>query len=303
MNMTKKNVLIWVFAAVALASIVAGLCFFFLANEKISASPKVELHQIDEKYVLHATYNANYDYEFVVEQRLDGSFKKIKTLKSKKNVLDLSENGVDIVPGQVYQFSARYVAQKGSSLGEFSFAPPWQAKIKMASVDYSSLKISQDLSNITWKPVAQADGYELKFVGDGFERTFSVETNFFDLGSVSAGDYRLFVRATSSSKFVEASDPGAGEKISVYKKNEITSTVVENNTLTICCLQKVGKFELFVDGQIKATLLAGESEFDGHLHKFVFKNFGSIMAGFAGGVVQIQACEDGRILASNMVQI
>ena len=99
-KLTKKYTIIVLFAIVAVAAIALGLCLFFLGNKPIKLAPQtVSVNKVDDKYYVTTDFNAEYEYQFKLEQYIDGNFLVVNTVNSKTNSICLSDNEINIVAG------------------------------------------------------------------------------------------------------------------------------------------------------------------------------------------------------------
>lgn len=305
--MIKKRILSFSAIGVAVIAIVVGLCFVFLGNKSIKDIPKsLSVQQIDDRFFLVADFNSQYYYNFKLEQYLDEEFVLIETVLSSKNTLDLSKQNLDILAGKIFRFSVCFATENGGGGGKFSQTINWQPSWSLPSIDYSSVGFDDKTETLTWNSVKNADYYELRFLDlQGNVHSFSTTNESFNLSLLATGKYRCFVVARSNNEFVFDSVVGDGIEIVLSRKNVIERLErTENGVLKICSSLQVKEFEVFVNGKIRATLLAEKFDLEGDLFVYEF-DINSILKSmdFENNIVQIKSLQNEFVLESDFFDL
>ena len=305
--MTKKHWIILSAISVAVVAVVVALCLVFLGNKIVDATPSsVSVEEIDGNFYLITDYNAEFSYQFKVEQQLDGQYVTLKTVDSDKNICNLSSSGVDVVAGENYRFSARFVTENGAGNGEFCSPVQWMATWNLSEVDYSTLVFDEENETLSWDAIYQADSYRVLFVnGSGDVLTIDTQTNSCSVSSVPVGKFQVYVQGVSTDNNLLPSFVGDGVSLAVKRTNEIVDVQRDNLSLHVTCLQYVQEFQIFEDGVLKGTLTANSVEEESGRFVYLFDNAGLILNNldFENAVVQIKSLANGCALESALIQI
>lgn len=302
--MKTRKIAILSFCAVAVVATIIGLCFLFFGNKTIKDVPEfVSVEEIDGEIFVVTQYNGEYNYQFKLEQMMQGDYVTIKTVNSKVNTIKLSDNDIEVVFGETYRFSACYATENGAGNGAYRESEPWEAKTKLRDrIDYSAVEIDDVNKVITWSKVSEADAYLLRFVSaTGEVLDESTEELRFSYEELPVGEYTLYIIAGSYNSSIEVSDAGEGIGLRNVKQNEIVEATRNlNGDIFVTCTQEVEKFEIYVDGQLKLTLDAGEKNETYYMlqgAKTLFKMIDE------ESVVEIKSMDFGCVLASEMALI
>lgn len=304
--MDKKRVLSFSAMVLAAVAIIVGLCFVFLGNKSIKEVPNsLSMQQVDGDFYVVAEYNSQYWYKFRIEQVIEGEYILIDIVHTDKNVLNLSEQNLNVVAGQVYRFSVCYSTENGGGKAGFSQGLDWQATLTLGTIDYDNVLFDGETEVLTWNKIYNADNYELRFIdSDGEAVVFNSADNSLNLSDLDVGKYQCFVVAKSENEFLENSPFGKGKEIVISRKNNIVENNRTNGMLRVKTTQKVDAFEIYVDGKIRATLTVDDFVVEGEVFVYDFDLtvlFNSI--DFTKNVVQIKSLNTSFIIESDFVLI
>lgn len=307
MYMKKSLSLTLSFVAVAVLAMVASLCFVFLGNKVIDEIPStLNVEMVEGDYLLVATFNGQYKYQFKIEQMIDGKFSVVSTVKSDKNVVNLSKETVSVVAGEKYRFSACYATENGAGNGDYCSAIEWCPEWHLQSVDYSKVQFDSKNRVLSWDSVYLADSYMVNFVDlQGNVVTRNVVATKLDVSGYDVGNYRVFVVAKSKNNKLFNSSAGKGIEIVLQKQNVIENALVDADAiLHFQCSQNVKAFQIFVEKDIVAefecvgTLSGGKYTYSFENLKVVFAN-----VDFENSLVEIVSLEEGLVSQSDYVQV
>ncbi len=246
--MTKNRVLFWIFAFLASVAITLGLCLLFLGSKNVDIVPKsVKVELIDGNYYLSTDYNAEYFYQFKLEQQFDDEYVVLDTVDSKNNLISLKDSQLDIVPGQIYRFSARYITENGSSDTDFSDVVVWQAETSFSQVKNVAFDAAEE--KLSWDENG-AEFYVVNLLDKSGQVTeLSTAESEIDLCEIEVGAYNAYVLACSSNEFVKNSVPSESVSVVVSRKNNIISAIFDKGNLIVTCSEKVKAFSIEKSGQ------------------------------------------------------
>lgn len=299
--MTKKLSLYVGAIILALGAIVAGICFVFLGNRPIKVVPQnLKIEQIDDEFFLLADYQTDFSYQFKLETMVKNNFRTVALVESESNYINLSKQNLTIEAGKTYRFSACFFGD-GAEKGEYSKTLTWKPSWQLDEVQ----DIAFDTQNqvLSWREVYLADFYEVRLVSfDGAQISKTTTTCQIDLSGVNVGKYDAFVVAKSDNSSLKTSLSGSGIKICIEKENQIISATFDTDkNIDVIFSQNVNEFEVFVDGQLKATFSVNATKQDSN---FVVKLQTSFLFGEQQGeIVQIQSLECGQVKTSAIVQV
>lgn len=305
--MSKKQWITYISICLAIIAIIVGFYFVFLGNKIITEVPdSLQVEKIDDDYYLVTKYNANYGYQFKLEQFLDDDYVVIDIVDSDINTLNLNESKLDIIAGQSYRFSACYTTENGAGNSDFSETLIWQPSWALDSVDYQTVNYKADTETLSWGSVYLADSYVIKFVDDQGQVVERVSlTNSVLVDDVEVGKYTVYIFGQSSNDYISQSYAGDGVEIAISRKNVINNVSRESGVLSVASTEKVDVFEIYVDGTLKGTLKVSDFSEDDNLYYYTFENssflFGQI--DFEKSVVQIKSLASGYVLESDFVEL
>ena len=305
--MSKKQWITYISICLAIIAIIVGFYFVFLGNKIITEVPdSLQVEKIDDDYYLVTKYNANYGYQFKLEQFLDDDYVVIDVVDSDINTLNLNESKLDIIAGQSYRFSACYTTENGAGNSDFSETLIWQPSWALDSVDYQTVNYKADTETLSWGSVYLADSYVIKFVDDQGQVVERASlTNSVLVDDVEVGKYTVYIFGQSSNDYISQSYAGEGVEIAISRKNVINNVSRESGVLSVSSTEKVDVFEIYVDGALKGTLKVSDFSEDDNLYYYTFENssflFGQI--DFEKSVVQIKSLASGYVLESDFVEL
>ncbi len=256
--MSKKYKFIFSGIAFALVAIIVGLCFVFFGNKTIKAIPQMlEVKKVEGDYYIVCQHNAQYSYQFKLEQSIDGEFMVVGIVNSQSNTIKLEDSNLNVIAGGEYRFSARYINENGGGKSKFSEELTWSPSWALKGVDYQTVTFENDL--LKWQVVPSADKYTVVVVGtDLQEKVFSCEAESCDLSELDAGQYIVYVIADSFDNFVESSSAGEGKSILIKRVNILTNAQVRMGTLTVESEYDIESIEVFANGISLGSLSAGQ---------------------------------------------
>ena len=304
--MSKKQILLWVFVALASVAIILGFCFVFLGNDIIENAPnETRVQNVDGDFYLVTEYSGEYGYQFKLEQLIDGEYVVVDYVDSDTNMINLSEQKLNILAGEQYRFSACYTTENGSGNSAFSEALVWQPSWNLDTIVYDSVLVDTEKNLVSWQEIYLADSYRLKFLdtdGEIFEATTALTS--FSLNDVPAGKFTLYIFAESDNDFLLSSVAGEGKQLEIVKKNQILSTNRENG-LTVVCSEKVDSFEIYENGVLKGVLKASTTEEveNGFVYTFSDVQFVLGSLDFENSLVQIKSLATDFVEESDFSQI
>ncbi len=305
--MSKKQWITYISICLAIIAIIVGFYFVFLGNKIITEVPdSLQVEKIDDDYYLVTKYNANYGYQFKLEQFLDDDYVVIDVVDSDINTLNLNESKLDIIAGQSYRFSACYTTENGAGNSDFSETLIWQPSWALDSVDYQTVNYKADTETLSWGSVYLADSYVIKFVNDQGQVVERASlTNSVLVDDVEVGKYTVYIFGQSSNDYISQSYAGEGVEIAISRKNVINNVSRESGVLSVSSTEKVDVFEIYVDGTLKGTLKVSDFSEDDNLYYYTFENssflFGQI--DFEKSVVQIKSLASDYVLESDFVEL
>ncbi len=297
--MSKKYKIIFCGIAFALVAIIAGFCLVFFGNKTIKHTPKtLEVQKYDDSYHLVAEFNAGYEYQFKLEQLIDGSYLVVGLVNSKTNSIRLEDSNLNIIAGASYRFSARFANENGRGKGKFCQPIIWSPSWSLESVDYSKVVFEGDV--LSWQTVPDAESYSVVAVDENLqERQFVASNTSCVLSELSPGRYTVYVVAESSVPFIEPSLAGDGKAIVVERKNVLSSAHMSSGILTVESLFEVLSFEIYAGDTLLGTVESGD--FASGVYRF--ENFDSLLAGVDLGSteIKIKSLRNDCILESDFV--
>lgn len=305
--MSKKQWIVYSSVCLAIIAIIVGFYFVFLGNKIITEVPdSLQVEKIDNDYYLVTKYNANYGYQFKLEQFLDDDYVVIDVVDSDINTLNLNESKLDIIAGQSYRFSACYTTENGAGNSDFSEVLIWQPSWALDCVDYQTVNYKADTETLSWSGVYLADSYVIKFVNDQGQVVERASlTNSVLVDDVEVGKYTVYIFGQSSNDYISQSYAGEGVEIAISRKNVINNVSRESGVLSVASTEKVDVFEIYVDGTLKGTLKVSDFSEDDNLYYYTFENSNFLLGqiDFEKSVVQIKSLASAYVLESDFVEL
>ncbi len=270
MYMAKSKIMFWVFTLVASAVIALGFCLLFFGTKNVDIMPSnVRVEKIDGHYYMTTEFNAEYGYQFRIEQDVDGKFVLVDTVESKTNLVKLSECDVLLEAGQLYRFSARYITENGASDTDYCDGSFWKATWQIENIDGVSLHGT----TLSWEENGHADYYVVSLVNTaGVVKEYVLNTNYFDFNVAEVGAYKAYVSACSNNPFMTKSTPTGGIDVVVVRKNVVGPVTYDGKDLTIFTTEKIEKFSFVLEHEQVAVVDAGEYEQTNGKYKYVLKD-------------------------------
>ena len=249
--MSRKYKFIFSAIVVAFLSIAVGLAFVYFGNQDIDAVPQsLEVQKIDSEYCLVAQYNEKYSYRFSIEQKFDDSYYMLSQVDSDTNKLILKEQNLNVVPGNVYRFAVCYLTENKLT-SEQSQTVEWVVPNADITINYNSLELDEEM--LLWDAVDLVDRYIILCVNDlGETRQFTSVSNMFNLSSLRAGNYRIYV-----APYVDAESKefqyGAGKVFTLRREGQIISARLSDNDLIVTTNDMIERFEVYVNDVLLVT--------------------------------------------------
>lgn len=299
--MSKKYKIIFCGIAFALVAIIVGLCLVFFGNKTIKSTPKsLEVQSVEGEYFLVSEYDAEYNYQFKLEQLIDEEFLTVGIVNSKINSIKIEDHNLNINAGGSYRFSVRFVNENGGGKGKFSKPLLWSPSWELGGVNYDHTTFEDDV--LSWKVVPQAESYKVVVVDKNLQKDefFCSETSF-DTSWLKAGRYTVYVIAQNGDEFVGESVAGAGKQIVVERKNTLSNAHMSGWVLSLKSSYDVLKLEVYSDGKLLGRLDAGQR--DGGI--YTFENCQSLFSGIDIGQaeIKIKSLRNDCVLESDFVEI
>lgn len=201
---TKKRI-IFALAILAGVAVVVSMCLLFLGRKIITDIPKsLSVEQVEEEFFLVAEYNNNHQYQFKIEQKIDGEYVLLANIKTETNSLNLSNQKFDIVAGGEYRFYACYATENGYGNGKFGEAFLWQPSWNLKQV--KNVSYDRNEKTLSWDEVYEADSYIVNLIDKNGQLTSitSIE-NSLSLSSINDGEYDVYVSAKSNNDYIFSS--------------------------------------------------------------------------------------------------
>lgn len=201
-----KYRLIFCAALLAFVAIIVGVCFVFFGNKAVKVIPNsLVVNNFDGEYYLTAQANANYEYNFVIEQLIDDEYVVVDTVRNKSNSIKISDQKINLLAGNKFRFSACYISETGDK-GDFCKAITWVFAKKLATVDENSFVFESQI--LSWDEVLFAESYKLVIVNSNSGAVLNKEsdTNNIFLGDLAEGNYVVYVVAQNSDENIENSN-------------------------------------------------------------------------------------------------
>ncbi len=183
--------------AIAFAGIASAVLLLFFGDADVVSTPnELSVNTISGEYCLIAQYNSQYNYNFVVEQKIGDSYIYLCDKNTTSNTINLSDfQNLLLKSGGEYRFKVAY-SSENNRLGEYSTYCEWiyKAYLPKAQVQYSEGVLSWELED--------ADSFEVMLIGpDSSVTDYTAEElteNEIDLTEFDVGSYKVFITALSA---------------------------------------------------------------------------------------------------------
>lgn len=183
--------------AIAFAGIASAVLLLFFGDADVVSTPnELSVNTISGEYCLIAQYNSQYNYNFVVEQKIGDSYIYLCDKSTTSNTINLSDfQNLLLKSGGEYRFKVAY-SSENNRLGEYSTYCEWiyKAYLPKAQVQYSEGVLSWELED--------ADSFEVMLIGpDSSVTDYTAEElteNEIDLTECDVGSYKVFITASSA---------------------------------------------------------------------------------------------------------
>ncbi len=198
-----KIAMIITIIAVAVLAIIAGVVVFYLASPEIKKIPtNLKVENVEGQYYLTADYQTEYDYLFVIEQKIEGEYLEIDVVESDKNTINLSENEkILLTSGNEFRFMVAYMGENKST-GSFSEFYFWTVTMPL---DKPIVTFENNM--LSWDKIINAESYTVKIIypePNSPIKDFTVQENYFDMSTYANGYYQAYVTANASENFYSA---------------------------------------------------------------------------------------------------
>ncbi len=276
--MSKRYKLIFSAILVVFVAIVAGACFVFFGNDEIKVVPNsLSVEKIDGKFYLVAEYNANYQYRFSIEKKIDNAYYLVDNVKNDTNSLNLSEQNITINAGDQYRFSVCYTT-KNDLDGKKSQSIQWQPTWSLNAVDKNSIEIDEN-NIMTWNSVYLANSYELVIIDDfgGSNRQIVNEAEF-NLSPLRTGHYNIYIRAMNSENQYLTESIAICKSVVRQGTNVILDATYADGVLEMIMTQNATKFEIEIDGVVVAQFTTEPADEVSDVYNVVIENASYVLA-------------------------
>jgi len=286
---------------VAFVAIVVGLCLYFFGNKPVEGIPRMpKIEQIDKDYYLVADFNSQYNYKFKLEQMIEGEYVVVDNVVTEVNSINLSKHQIGVEAGNQYRFSVCYVRENGSGNEEYSPYLNWQPSWKLDVVQ--KVAYEQELLKLSWQEVFQANSYTVCLIDEiGNQIKFDTNLTYFDASDLKVGSYFAYILANSENEYIFTSSASSGVEVVVTKQNQILeANVLVNNVLEVTCSQRIFQFQIFVDDELKGTMIVENFYQDGRNFKYKFENLEIILKDLKDSKVEIKTLATDFITESDL---
>ncbi len=189
-------------AVFCLLLLVAGLLIFYFVSPMIRETPQnLEVLVIEDDYYLVTDYNSQYNYRFVIEQKIDGEYITVSDIIETTNSTNLSANNSFILSaGSEFRFKVAYSSENGQN-GNFSEVLEWKVTVVLDKV----VPVF-DNNVLSWNSVLNATSYSFLLIcPDGEIKTIdNIYDTSFNFSGYDAGDYKVYVIANGGENFTSS---------------------------------------------------------------------------------------------------
>ena len=197
----RKNWLIavYVLAAVAVLAVIVGvICFYFVTPDIDQTPTNLRVENYEGELYVVADYQEKFDYQFVIEAKIDGEYIEIGKIDADKNALLLSQQDLLLNAGNEFRFKVAYTNENGAN-GDYSSYLEWR---KVTPLDEIKVTVSQNV--ISWNSVMFAESYLVKVTYPNGEQedidvgqSLSYELN-------GKGTFQVFVMAVGGENYLSS---------------------------------------------------------------------------------------------------
>ena len=191
----KLFIALYVLALLAVLGVVAGVICFYLVTPDIDKTPEnVRVECYDGEFFVVCDYQDKFDYQFVVEEEIDGKYVTVISASSPTNTFSLSESNIVLGAGSKFRIKVAFINENGAR-GDYSKEIEWT---RMVSLDKPSARVDGNV--VSWDAVDFAEGYYLKIIHNDVCDNFDVD-NALSYTLTGSGTYQIYVIATAGDGF------------------------------------------------------------------------------------------------------
>ena len=191
----KLFIALYVLALLAVLGVVAGVICFYLVTPDIDKTPEnVRVECYDGEFFVVCDYQDKFDYQFVVEEEIDGKYVTVISASSPTNTFSLSESNIVLGAGSKFHIKVAFINENGAR-GDYSKEIEWT---RMVSLDKPNARIDGNV--VSWDAVDFAEGYYLKIIHNDVCDNFDVG-NALSYTLTGSGTYQIYVIATAGDGF------------------------------------------------------------------------------------------------------
>ena len=189
-------------AIFCILAVIVGLLIFYFVSPDIKEVPEnLKIEVIDNEYYLVTEANSNYDYQFIIEQQIEGEYVQVSEVLEENNLTNLSKNTeISLNAGNNFRFKAAYVGENGRN-GNFSDYVTW---IVVITLDEPVLKFENNV--LSWNSVLNASSYSIKLISPNgeVEDIDNIQATSYDFSEFAHGDYKVYVTANGNEFFLSS---------------------------------------------------------------------------------------------------
>ena len=191
----KLFITLYVLALLAVLGVVAGVICFYLVTPDIDKTPEnVRVECYDGEFFVVCDYQDKFDYQFVVEEEIDGKYVTVISASSPTNTFSLSESNIVLGAGSKFHIKVAFINENGAR-GDYSKEIEWT---RMVSLDKPNARVDGNV--VSWDAVDFAEGYYLKIIHNDVCDNFDVG-NALSYTLTGSGTYQIYVIATAGDGF------------------------------------------------------------------------------------------------------
>ena len=191
----KLFIALYVLAFLAVLGVVAGVVCFYLVTPDIDKTPEnVRVERYDGDFFVVCDYQDKFEYQFVVEEEIDGKYVTVISASSPINTFSLSESNIVLGAGSKFRIKVAFINENGAR-GDYSKEIEWT---RMVSLDKPNARVDGNV--VSWDAVDFAEGYYLKIIRNDVCDNFDVG-NALSYTLTGSGIYQIYVVATAGDGF------------------------------------------------------------------------------------------------------
>ena len=191
----KLFIALYVLSFLAVLGVVAGVICFYLVTPDIDKTPEnVRVECYDGEFFVVCDYQDKFDYQFVVEEEIDGKYVTVISASSPTNTFSLSESDIVLGAGSKFRIKVAFINENGAR-GDYSKEIEWT---RMVSLDKPNARVDGNV--VSWDAVDFAEGYYLKIIHNDVCGNFDVD-NALSYTLTGSGTYQIYVIATAGDGF------------------------------------------------------------------------------------------------------